>query len=256
MTASQIQNDIDQGANLLYVSASSATHSACLSKAVAANVPLITLVGMQEACPPTPNPVVFNCRWGASTSMGGRLAQVVHQIAQAKITGATPPLKVIGISADIPSSRRDTQFALDGLKRIGLHNTTLEILPVTMSDYRPIASKIVDAGYQLCIMSVAGPTINGISSALSTLGYKGYFVGSTSGPVPEQLKSLNSTQYYFESPVMTFDLAPDFQAAAKSYGVESNELVQMGWQDGQMVEQYLQAGWLAGYQGQDAQRHV
>ena len=81
-TKSQVQSYIDGKACLVLNLASAAACDAAIAKCSAANMPLITFVGMPQAAPPHPNPVVFNLQQGAVSDLGGGLGYAAIVVAK------------------------------------------------------------------------------------------------------------------------------------------------------------------------------
>ena len=118
-------------------------------------------------------------------------------------------------------------------------------VPLTMTDYQPLASKIVTGNYDMVLVTADGPTVTGLLSALLGFGYEGFYISSSVSPPDIMLNQFKlPNQYYIMDSVLRLDVPPDAQAAARAAGIDQTTFATKGWSMGQSVELMLkQVSW-------------
>ncbi|MGA2160018.1 MAG: ABC transporter substrate-binding protein [Dehalococcoidia bacterium] len=240
-TISQVQSYIDDNACLVYDLASPLTCEAAITKCSAANMPLITYVGVPEAEPPHPNPVVFNMQQGAFSDLGGGLGYAaiivakLHQLRSVRVDVIALDNDSERMSADI-SAKFCTDWGMD---------VDRDNIPFAMMDYRPIASKIVANNYDMVLVTADGPAVTGLLSAMLGFGYEGLYISSAASPPDIMLNKFKlPNQYYIVDSVLRLDVPPDAQVVARAAGIDQTTFTTQGWSMGQSVELILrQVSW-------------
>ena len=240
-TTSQVQSYIDSKACLVYNLASASTCEAAIAKCSIANMPLIISTGMPQAAPPHPNPVVFNSQQGAVSDLGGGLGYAAIVVAKLH---KMQSVKVESVALDDVSARMKADTSDNFCINWGM-TVDRDNVPLTITDYQPLASKIVTGNHDMVIVTADGPTVTGLLSALLGFGYEGYYISPAVSPpdiILNQFKLQN--QLYVVDSVLRMDVPPDAQAAAKTGGIDPSTFTTQGWSMAQSAESILkQVSW-------------
>jgi len=240
-TASQVQSYIDGKACLVYNLASASTCEAAIAKCSAANMPLITSTGMPQAAAPHPNPVVFNLQQGADSDLGGGLGYAAITVAKLHQMRA---VRVDSIALDEATAKMKADTSANVCRDWGI-TVDRDDIPLTMTDYQPLATTIVTNNYDMVLVTADGPAVTGLLSALLGFGYGGYYISPSVSPPDIMLNQFKlQNQYYIVDSVLRLDVPADAQAAAKAAGIDPSTFTTQGWSIGQSVESILkQVSW-------------
>ncbi len=240
-TASQVQSYIDGKACLVFNLASAATCEAAITKCSAANMPLITGTGMPQAAPPHPNPLVFNLQSSADSDLGGGLGYAAITVAKLHNMRA---VSVDSVALDEASAKMKADTSAGVCRDWGI-TVNRDNIPLTTTDYQPLATTIVTNNYDMVLMTADGPAVTGLLSALLGFGFEGYYVSTPVSPPDVMLNQFKlQNQYYVVDSVLRLDVPPDAQAAAKAAGIDTSTFTTQGWSMGQSVESILkQVSW-------------